>query len=35
MRGRLSDAIVQRDEAGHLFLEPLHPFGKRVAQSLD
>src|SRR5947209_15947988 len=33
--GAFGDAIMQRDEAGYLLLEPLHPLGKRVAQSLD
>ena len=35
MRGRCGDAVVQRDHARHLLLEPLHALGKRVAQALD
>src|SRR5499427_2094225 len=31
----LGDAVVQRDDARHLALEPLHPAGEGVAQALD
>src|SRR5215475_1870152 len=31
----LGHAVVQRDDARHLALEPLHPSGKGVAQALD
>src|SRR5262245_32446443 len=31
----LGHAVVQRDDARHLALEPLHPSGEGVAQALD
>src|SRR6516165_8579007 len=31
----LGDAVVQRDDARHLALEPLHPLGEGVTQALD
>ena len=31
----LGDALVQRDDARYLALEPLHPLGEGVAQALD
>src|SRR5215471_11314797 len=31
----LGDAVVQRDDARHLALEPLHPLGESVTQALD
>src|SRR5580704_11272784 len=31
----LRHAIAQRDQSGHFLLEPLHPPGERITQSLD